>query len=146
MAGIIYVSVNVNLGSEKFLVFFYGLAACSWMPHWACHYYRLETRSTFIVGKWKFSVRHSVLSLLVYSFLIAMNLVAIGFGEYRVFSATISGLGHLSIGLLHLYRLWRPFHFEVFGYEWSHGASLREVAIIIPFGLLCLVVAASLRF
>ena len=97
-----------------------------------------------MVGKWKFSVRHSILSLLVYSFLIAMNLVAIGFVEYRVFSATISGLGHLSIGLLHVYRLGRPYHFEVFGYEWSQGASLREVFIVIPFALLCLIVAASL--
>jgi hypothetical protein len=89
---------------------------------------------------------HSVLSLLVYSFLIAINLVAIGFAEYRVVAAIISGVGHLSLGLLHVYRLWRPFHFEVFGYEWSRGASLREIAIVVPFGLLCLVVAVTLSF
>ena len=73
-----------------------------------------------------------------------MNLVAIGSAEYRVLSAIISGLGHFCIGLLHAYRLWRPFHFEVFGYEWSRGASLREVLIVIPFGISCLVVAAAL--
>lgn len=79
----------------------------------------------------------------MYSFLIAINLMAIGSAEYRVLSAMISGVGHLSIGLLHVYRLWRPFHFEVFGHEWSRDASLREAAIVVPFGLLCLVVAAA---
>jgi len=43
--------------------------------------------------------------------------------------------------LLHAYRLWRPFDFEVFGHKWSRGASLREVLIVIPFGALCCVVA-----
>ena len=137
--------MSVVLESERVLALFYGLAACSWVPHWACHYYRLETRSTFKVGRWNFSVADSVVSLIVYSFLIAMNLASISFEEYRVLSATISGVGHLSLGLLHVYRLWHPFDFEVFGYEWSRGASLREVMIVIPFGLLCLVVATTIR-
>ena len=131
--------------SQKLLALFFGLAACSWVPHWACHYYRLETGSTFRVGSWNFSIAESVVSIIVYGFLIAMNLASIPFEGYRVFSATISGVGHLSLGLLHVYRLWHPFDFEVFGYEWSRGASLREVIIVIPFGLLCLVVAATIR-
>src|SRR5438874_2352981 len=27
---------------------FFAVAACSWMPHWSCHYYRLETGSSFV--------------------------------------------------------------------------------------------------
>jgi hypothetical protein len=137
--------VSMSFDLQKLLACFFGLAACSWVPHWACHYYRLETGSTFVVGKWNFSAAESVISLIVYGLLIAINLAAISFAEYRVLSATISGIGHLSIGLLHGYRLTRPFNFEIFGHQWPRGASLREVIIVIPFGLLCLFVAAITR-
>lgn len=136
----------MSFDSDKALVFFYGLAACSWVPHWACHYYRLETRSTFKVGSWNFSRPDSLVSLIVYGLLIAMNLASISLVEWRVVSATISGVGHLSLGLLHVYRLWYPFDFEVFGHEWSRGASLREVIIVVPFGLLCFAVAAMISY
>lgn len=127
---------------QKLLALFYGVAACSWVPHWACHYYRLETGSNFKVGRWNFSAAESAVSLIVYGFLIVINLAAIPFEQYRVFSATISGVGHISLGLLHVYRLRRPFDFEVFGYKWSRGASLREALIVFPFGFLCFLVAA----
>ena len=126
---------------QKLVPLFFGIAACSWVPHWACHYYRLETGSTFKVGSWNFSVADSVSSLIVYGLLIAMNLASISIEKYRGLSAAISGIAHLSLGLLHAYRLWRPFDFEVFGHKWSRGASLREVLIVIPFGALCCVVA-----
>ena len=97
-----------------FLRIFFGVAACSWMPHWACHYYRLETHSSFIVGSWAFSTRDSVVSLCFYTLLIALNLAAIEFERYRVVAAGASGIGHLIIGSLHVYRLVDPFRFDVF--------------------------------
>ena len=124
---------------------FYGLAACSWMPHWACHYYRLETHSTFVVGSWSFSPRDSVVSLIIYSVLIALNLLAISVGRYQFVAAALTSIGHLSIGLLHIYRLVRPFTFEVLGYSWTYGASLREVLIVVPFGLLSAFVAIAIK-
>jgi hypothetical protein len=35
------------------------------MPHWASHYYRLETNSDFVIGSWAFSAADSVISLVV---------------------------------------------------------------------------------
>jgi hypothetical protein len=128
---------------KRFLGIFFGLSACSWMPHWACHYYRLETQSTFVVGSWSFSFVDSVVSLIVYSVLVALNVVAISFARYQVTAAVLTGIGHLTIGSLHAYRLLRPFTFEVFGYSWTSGASLREALIVIPFGLLSLLVAVT---
>lgn len=132
----------MNLVSEpKFLRIFYGAAACSWMPHWACHYYRLETNSDFMVGSWAFSVADSVGSLIVYGLLVLLNLAAIQVARLRTIAALLTGTGHLLLGLLHTYRLLFPFTFVVFGYSWSSGASLREVLIVVPFGLLSLAVA-----
>src|ERR1051326_380428 len=138
----------MNLVSDtKFLKIFFGAAACSWMPHWACHYYRLETNSDFIVGSWAFSSTDSIVSLLVYSFLVVLNLLAIQPDRYRIriIAAAFTGLGHVALGTLHAYRLLFPFTFKVFGYSWSYGASLREVIIVVPFGLLSLAVAFSFR-
>ena len=115
------------------------------MPHWACHYYRLETHSTFVVGSWAFSPLDSVVSLVTYSVLIALNLLAISVGKYQIVAAALTSIGHLSIGLLHAYRLLHPFTFEVFGYPWTYGASLREVLIVVPLGLLSSFVAISLK-
>lgn len=120
---------------------FFAVAACSWMPHWSCHYYRLETGSSFVVGSFAFSKLDSAVSLLIYSTLIAINLFAIVRLSYRSVAALSSGVLHLAIGGLHLYRLLDPFRFEVFGYQWSQGASLREVLIVIPFGIMCLWIA-----
>ena len=120
---------------------FFGLAACSWMPHWSCHYYRLETGSSFVVGSWEFTRFESVVSLLVYSTLILVNLWAIERAQLRFLAALSSGFLHLAIGSLHIYRLISPFRFEVFGYPWSPQASFREAIIVVPFGLLCLWVA-----
>lgn len=122
----------------RFLRIFFAIAACSWMPHWACHYYRLETHSSFVVGSWAFSATDSVVSILVYTGLVALNLLAILDEKYRVVAAILTGIGHLSIGSLHAFRLVHPFTFEVFGYSWSFGASLREAIITIPFGVLSL--------
>ena len=127
-----------------FLRIFFGVCACSWMPHWACHYYRLETHSSFVVGSWAFSVTDSVISLLVYSVLIILNLTAIPFAGTRVLAATLTAVGHLAIGSLHAYRLVYPFTFEVFGHSWSYSASLREALIVLPVGLLSLIVAIAM--
>ena len=115
------------------------------MPHWACHYYRLETHSTFVVGSWAFSSFDSVVSIVIYSVLIALNLLAISGGRYQIIAAALTGIGHLTLGSLHVYRLTHPFTFEVFDYSWSYGASLREVLILVPFGLLSLFVAIGIR-
>jgi hypothetical protein len=136
--------MNVALDA-RFLRIFYGVAACSWMPHWACHYYRLETQSSFVVGSWVFSPTDSFVSLLIYSVLIALNLLAIHFEKYRIVAAALTGIGHLIIGSLHAYRLLFPFTFEVFGYSWTVGASAREVLVVVPFALLSLFVAISVK-
>ncbi|PYL82889.1 MAG: hypothetical protein DMF21_00980 [Verrucomicrobia bacterium] len=126
---------------ESWLRVFFALAACSWMPHWSCHYYRLETGSSFVVGTWDFSSYDSVVALSIYSILIGANLVAVVRLQMRLPAAISSGLLHLAIGALHVYRLVFPFRFEVFGYTWSQQASLREAIIVIPFGVLCLWIA-----
>ena len=79
--------------NPKLLKLFYGLAACSWMPHWACHYYRLETQSTFVVGSWSFSYLDSVVSLLVYSFLVSLNILSIAAQKYRVVAGVLTSVG-----------------------------------------------------
>src|SRR6267142_4381711 len=129
----------------RFLRIFYAVAACSWMPHWSCHYYRLETHSGVGVGSGAFSSTDSVVALLIYSLLVAINVLAIQNEKYRLIAAALTGSGHLGLGLLHAYRLVYPFTFEVLGYSWSFGASLREVLIVVPFGLLSLFVAIALK-
>jgi hypothetical protein len=133
------------VSTPGFLKIFFAASACSWMPHWACHYYLLETRSSFIVGSWAFSFRESVASLFIYSVLIGFSLIAIQAERYRFMVAAISAIGHLVIGALHVYRLIYPFTFEVFGYSWSLGASLREALIVLPFGLASLAAAISIQ-
>jgi len=123
---------------ESLLKTFFAFAACSWVPHWSCHYYRLETGSSFVVGSWEFSQFDSVMSLLIYSGLIFANIACVVRVEPRRVVALLSGLLHIGIGSLHAYRLAAPFRFEVFGYNWSQKASLREAVIVIPFGILCL--------
>ena len=132
--------MHMNL-RESWLKVFFALAACSWMPHWSCHYYRLETGSSFVVGTWDFSSYDSVVALSIYSILIGANLVAVVRLQMRLPAAISSGLLHLAIGGLHVYRLVFPFRFEVFGYTWSQQASLREAIIVIPFGVLCVWIA-----
>jgi hypothetical protein len=87
----------------------------------------------------------SSVSLIIYSALVTLNLLAISAERYWVIAAALTGIGHLAIGSLHTYRLMHPFTFEVFGYSWTSGASLREALIVIPFGLLSLFVAISVR-
>lgn len=124
---------------------FFGVAACSWMPHWSCHYYRLETRSSFVVGSWEFSPSDSLVQMAIYTGLISLNLGAIVFDRLRLAAALLSGVVHTLIGLVHVVRLFRPFRFEVFNLPWSQGASTREIAIVIGFGVMCLAVAKSVR-
>ena len=131
--------------NTRWLRIFFGLSACSWVPHWACHYYRLETHSTFVVGSWAFTPFDSVVSMVIYSVLIALNLLAVSSGRFQIVAAVLTGIGHLSLGSLHAYRLLHPFTFEVFGHSWSYGASLREVLIVVPFGLLSSFVAIAIK-
>jgi hypothetical protein len=130
--------------SEKVLNVFCGLGACSWVPHWACHYYRLETNSTFVVGSWNFSTTDSMVSLFVYSFLIAINIMATSFRRLRVPAFFVSGCCHILIGSIHLYRLFNLFPFEVIGHSWSLSASAREAAMVIPFGIISMFIAFAL--
>jgi hypothetical protein len=137
---------NMNPFSDaRFLRVFFGIAACSWMPHWACHYYRLETHSNFVVGSFAFSPFESFVSLLIYSGLVALNLLAIYKDKYQLAASAMTAIGHLSIGSLHALRLVYPFTFEVFGYSWSFGSSLREALITLPFAALSSLVAVSVN-
>ena len=129
----------------RWVPIFFGIAACSWMPHWSCHYYRLETGSSFVVGMWEFSPFASLMHMALYTLLIGLNLGAIGFEPIRPLAALGSGIVHTLIGVLHALRLWRPFRFEVIGHPWPLSASAREVAIVLGFGLVCFVVAGWTR-
>jgi len=129
------------MSASRWLPAFFAVAACSWMPHWSCHYYRLETSSSFIVGSWDFTRSDSVLSMIVYSGLIGLSIAAIVVAIVRPVAALLSGLGHSVIGVVHAVRLSRPFRFEVFDHACPLGASVREVAIVVGFGILCLGVA-----
>ena len=113
------------------------------MPHWSCHYYRLETGSSFVVGSWSFSPAASVAHMLLYTALISPSLGAVALPGLRPVSALLSGVLHLRIGAVHVTRLFRPFRFEVFDLPWPTGASVREILIEIGFGVVCLVVAWS---
>ena len=112
---------------------FFGLAVCSWVPHWSCHYYRLETGSGFAVGSWHFTRLDSWVSLLVYGLLIASNLASIVLVKVRWVTAAISGSLHVMIGGLHLFRLVVPFRFEVFDFAWSQQASLGRRQRLRPW-------------
>jgi hypothetical protein len=89
------------MSASGWLPWFHAVVACSWVPHWSCHYFRLETRSTFQVGSWRFSRVDSVLALLVYGVLIGSNIAAVGIPPVRFWVLLVSGLAHLSIGFLH---------------------------------------------
>src|SRR2546421_3807187 len=136
--------MNLILDARCLRIFF-GVAACSWMPHWACHYYRLETHSGFVVGSWAFSSTDSIVSLLIYTLLVGLNILAIQTRKVRIMAAALTGIGHLGLGSLHAYRLLYPFTFQVFGYSWTTGASLREVLVVVPFALLSLFVAVAVK-
>ena len=129
------------MNRETWLRVFFGVAACSWMPHWSCHYYRLETGSSFVVGSWEFSPVASAVHMLLYTGLIGLNLAAIVNLPLRPWSAALSGLLHLTIAAVHAVRLVRPFRFEVFDLPWPWSASVREIVMVGGFGIACLAVA-----
>ena len=126
---------------EIWIPVFFALAACSWMPHWTCHYYRLETESSFVVGSWNYSILNSIIAMLIYSVLITLNLISVSYHRLRFVSALFSGILHLTLAFVHISRLLNPFNFEVFGYSWSMGSSVREIIFVFPFGIACIAVA-----
>jgi hypothetical protein len=81
----------------------------------------------------------------IYASLIFANLWATTDRRPRIAVAAVSGSLHLGFAGLHLYRLYRPFRFEVFSYPWPFEASLREAVILSMFGTLSLFVAVNLR-
>jgi len=127
------------------LPFFFGVGACSWMPHWSCHYYRLETGGSFVVGSWSFSRGDSLAALGCYSLVVILNLVAVAKASSRFWVALISGLTHLAFAGLHAVRVVQPFRFEVLGFQWSQGASVREAVVVGLFGLVSMAVAWRIR-
>lgn len=68
---------------ENFAQLFSGTVACSFMPHWACHYYRIETGSSFAVADWAFSFADSFLFLLIYAILITAAMLSIALPSLR---------------------------------------------------------------
>lgn len=133
------------IGKQRWVPLFFGVGACAWVPHWACHYYRLETGSAFTIGNWYFSKTDSAVALVVYGVLILANLLSTVAPRVRVAVASVSGALHLLFAALHFYRFLYPFRFEVFGYPWSLSASFREAVLLSGFGILSLTVAAKLR-
>jgi hypothetical protein len=126
--------------NEKLTKIFFAISACSWMPHWSCHYYKIETNSPFIVGPIEYTNTASIISMVVYSVFIGMNLISIISDKYRIPSSLITGIFHLAIAGLHVIRIINPFPFVVFGYSWSLSASLRESIIVGIWGLLSIYV------
>ncbi len=124
---------------------FFAVSACSWMPHWACHYYRLETHSSFRVGSWDFTQTDSIVAMTVYALVIIANLAAVAIPHLRMPVALTSGALHLGFAALHAMRVARPFRFEVFGYPWSIAASVRETFIVGLFGLFSILVGLRVR-
>src|SRR5436853_7832946 len=100
--------MHMNL-RDSWLSVFFALAACSWMPHWSCHYYRLETGSSFVVRSSDFSKFDSVIALSIYSILIGVNLSAFVRLRLQLPPAIASGLVYLAIDGWHSYRLVLPF-------------------------------------
>src|SRR3989442_9767765 len=133
--------MHMNL-RESWLRVFFALAACSWMPHWSCHYYRLETGSSFVVGTWDFSSYDSVVALSIYSILIGANLVAVVRLQMQMPAAISSGLLHLAIGGLHADRLLVPLRFGTFGLPWPRPGFFDRPVNLIPVGDLCLWIAS----
>jgi len=113
----------------------FAFAACSWLPHFTCHYYKLETGSSFVVGSWRFTRTHSALIMVVYAGLALLNLCAIEIAALRTPSLVISGTLHAVLGILHVVRLVHFFPFEVFGYPWSRGSSTREAIMELALGV-----------
>jgi hypothetical protein len=115
------------------------------MPHWACHYYRLETGTTFVVGDWSFSRSDSIVAMLIYTCLVGSNVAAVAFVSARPVVAVTSGVLHLGFAALHVTRLAEPFAFEVLGYSWSNEASAREVVIVGCFGVASVLIGLYTR-
>ena len=136
--------MSVSNFSRSSVSVFFTVSACSWMPHWACHYYRLETHSTFAVGDWSFSRSASVMAIAVYTLVILMNVLAVVSQPFRVSVAMSSGVLHLMFASLHAYRLIHPFRFDVLGYNWPLSASFHEVLIVGVFGLLSILVGMAI--
>ncbi len=111
------------------------------MPHWACHYYRIETGSSFVIGSWSLTVSESYLFMLFYTLLISLAILSVSIRSLRPISGLVAGLVHLALGVIHIIRLRAYFKFEIFNLEWPLNASLREVLIVIPFGIACLLVS-----
>ncbi|MBI3448326.1 MAG: hypothetical protein HY049_05350 [Acidobacteria bacterium] len=125
---------------DRSLSVFFTISACSWMPHWACHFFRLGTGSTFAVGSWSFSALDSAVSLGVYGIIVLINILATTHTGFRPAAAFTSGLGHLGIGAVHVWRLISPFRFEILGQSWPLSASAVQATILLPFSLLCFLV------
>ncbi len=114
---------------------FFAASACSWMPHWACHYYKLETGATFVVGAWSFSRIDSLIAIGLYTLLVVVNLAAVVTPRMRMGVGIASGTLHVAFAVLHAFRVISPFRFEVLGYPWSMAASARETVIVGLFGI-----------
>jgi hypothetical protein len=130
---------------QQWVAAFFAISACSWMPHWACHYYRLETGTTFIVGDWSFSRTDSVVAMMLYTLLVGGNVIAVARAGLRPLAGIVSGILHLAFAALHVARLAKPFPFEVFGYTWSKAASAREIVIVGSFGAASILIGLYAR-
>lgn len=130
---------------KLWLPLFFGIAACSWMPHWACHYYWIETHSSFTAGRWVFSRSESLVALVASSGLVLMNLLGVVWARPRAWFAVITGVGHLAIGAAHTAGPIWPSGFDVFNHLWPVVTSTQGVVAVIAFGGLSCVVAAILR-
>ena len=137
-------NLTERTNKQTLLPIFFGLTACSFVPHWACHYYRLETESSFIFGQCSFTVLESLLSMTLYTIIIGLNLFSIVFGQTRIVATLFAGILHLTLGVIHIVRLIHPFKFEIFNLDWPLNSSLREILIVVPFGIICIVIGLTL--
>jgi hypothetical protein len=115
------------------------------MPFWFCHYFRLETGTSFAIYTIDFSFTDSYLLLALFSLAILFSVLSISIFRLRFASVVLAGILHLIITAIHIARLIHPFRFEVFNIEMPMSGSKRELLFGIPLVIACIAVAISLK-
>lgn len=129
---------------RRLVSIFFGASACSWMPHAALHYHRLETKSSFIIGTHVMTRRESYAALFILLLLVGFNLACIRIRSLRGTVALFSGLGHTLTGCGLILLLFDRTPLVVLDYAWTRGASFRLALLVLPFGLISLALGAWL--
>ena len=116
----------------------WAILSCTYMPHLSCHYYKLATNSSFIVGNWQMDLKDSIILIIFYFLLISGCILSIICRQIRKPIGIIAIAVHSSLGIIHLLRIAYPFKFKIFNIEWPMHSSILEVILSIPCALLAI--------